>query len=88
MNSILALFFPPALSSALCVAGWVSVYHWQPAIPKLVYNLLTLHPWLTGVWLALAVVGIDFGLVATRNAVGFRNVGSKARAQWNLGGGR
>ena len=35
----------------------------------------------------LSVIGFDYSLTATRDTIGYRNVGSKARTHWRLTGG-
>lgn len=77
-----------AVGGILAAAGWVSLHYYYPAIPLVIYDLLTLYPWLTGVWLLLAVVGLDAALVAARDAISYGNVGAKAQAHFHLSGGR
>lgn len=83
LQSLLALFAAAVLSTC----GWVALYHYRPELPELVYYLLSQHPVSTGGWLLLSVVGFDYALTATRDTVGYRNVGSKARTHWHLTGG-
>lgn len=77
-----------AAGGVAAIASWVSLHHYYPSIPLVIHDLLTVHPWLTGVWLGLSVIGLDAAMVAARDAIGYKNVGQKARAHWNLTGGR
>lgn len=77
-----------SIGGAVGVGGWVALYHYYPAVPVVIFDLLTLYPWLTGVWLLLAVVGLDAALVAARDALSYGNVGQKARAHFHLSGGQ
>lgn len=72
-----------AAAGAAVTAGWLALWHYAPAAPQVIYSMLTKHPWLTGVWLMLAIVGVDYALVAARDTVSYRGVGSKAAAHWH-----
>lgn len=87
VNPLVSFLLPIAVGGVASTAGWIALYYWQPAVPLLIYNLLTLHPWTVGIWLALSAIGIDYGLAAVRNTLGYRNVGAKARTHWRLTGG-
>lgn len=87
MPALVILLITLAASGTACAAGWVALYYWQPAIPGLIYDLLTLHPWAVGTWLALAAIGCDYALASARNTLGYRDVGAKARTHWRLTGG-
>ncbi len=76
----------PAAAVALIVSFWLTLYAIWPAVPATIHNLLAEHFVLVGVWLALAVVGADFAATSARNSIGFRDVGSKARQHFRLGG--
>lgn len=82
----LAHLFPPILAALLIASGWLALHAISPAVPSTIHGLLTGHPWLVGFWLVLSVIGLDYALTAARNAVGFRNVGSKALAHFRLKG--
>lgn len=86
MKPLFSQLITLALGGLLIATGWIALYHWQPTIPALIFHLLSQHPWLTGIWLGLSVIGLDYALVSIRNAIGYRNVGAKARAHWRLGG--
>jgi hypothetical protein len=87
MNPLLQTLLTLASAAAFAISGWVALYYYQPEIPELLYYLLAEHPAATGCWLALSVVGLDYSLTATRDTIGYRNVGSKALAHWRLSGG-
>lgn len=82
-QSLLAL----AAAAALSACGWVALFYYRPELPELVYYLLSHRPLSTGAWLMLSVIGFDYSLTATRDTIGYRNVGSKARTHWRLTGG-
>lgn len=69
------------------VAVSVGAWYWQPSLVELVCFLLAEHAIVTGIWLGLTVIGVDFGMVAGRDAIGYRQVGSKSLAHWRLTGG-
>lgn len=81
---------PLTLTAGAIVAAssWVALHHYYPSIPLVIYDLLTRHPWLTGVWIFLSIVGLDASLTSARDAVTYGNVGQKARAHWHLSGGQ
>jgi hypothetical protein len=87
MRPISASLIALAAAAVLSVGGWIALNHYQPEIPDLIHYLLSQQPAATGCWLLLSVVGIDYALTATRDTIGYRNVGSKARTHWRLTGG-
>lgn len=86
LSNFIAIPLTAATGALIIATGWLGLYHFFPSIPLLIYHLLANHPWLTGVWLALAVIGIDSSSVALRDALSYGNVGQKARAHFDLSG--
>lgn len=84
MSPLIEILLTLVSGGLAIAAASVGAWHWQPALVELISFLLSEHPYLTGCWLALAVIGIDFGMVAARDTVGYRGVGSKSRAHWHL----
>ncbi|HJW24578.1 MAG TPA: hypothetical protein VJ576_06740 [Rhodocyclaceae bacterium] len=84
MNPILRFFLPPALAGLAITTALVTTHYQAPTIPATLYNLLASHPWLTGTWLALSIIGIDYLVTATRDNLAYRNVGAKSRAHLDL----
>lgn len=84
LKQILPFLLSLSVGAVAITCGWVWLWHWHPAIPELVYLLLSDHPAATGGWLLLSVVGVDYLLASCRNSIGYRDVGSKARAHWSL----
>lgn len=88
MSPLVASTSHAALACAGIIAGWLWLWHAAPAAPEIVYALLAHHPWLTGTWLALGIIGADYSLVALRDTVSYRAVGAKASAHWHQREGR
>jgi hypothetical protein len=86
MEKILSILLPPALAAVLIFGGLIFGWYRAPGLVERVHYLLAYWPRMTGVWLALGVVGVDFMLVSLRDAVGYRNVGAKSAAHYNLRG--
>lgn len=77
---IVAALLPVGIVATAILAGWLTAWHYYPALVEFAYALLEQHHVLVGSWGLLVVVGIDYALVAMRDAVSFSNVGAKARA--------
>jgi hypothetical protein len=70
------------LAGLATIAVAVLALHYSlPAVPESLYNILLNYPSATMLWLVLTVIGVDYAITATRDAIGYHQVGAKSRAQ-------
>lgn len=84
MEKILLFLMPLAIAATAIFGGLIWGWYRWPELVERVHFLLSAHAALTFGFIALAVIGIDYLVISTRDLVGFRNVGQKSAAHDQL----
>lgn len=87
MSPLFALPLTLAAGATVIAVTAVGAWYIAPNAMALLYALFSRHSTATGCWLALSIIGADYMLIASRNALSYRNVGQKSLAHWHLSGG-